>query len=112
MITYKKNNFGVLRDNRKGPVVLPFLGYVPLISRLDRKYLYRAMRKLSDIYGPVAGFYAGPIQPMISVCSYEAVKEVLHNDDLNGRPESAVIQARTFFERLGINFSPLIWPCH
>ena len=80
---------------------MPLLGSLPLLFKLDSKYTYRAMKKLCNIYGPVTGFYAGPFQPIISVCGYEAAKEALHNDDLNGRPESAVILSRTFFERLG-----------
>jgi hypothetical protein len=59
------------------------------------------MQKLAKIHGPVTGFYLGPIQPFISVCGYEAVKEALHNEDLNGRPSSGTITERTFGKKLG-----------
>ena len=59
------------------------------------------MAKMSKAYGPVVGFFVGPNQPMIAVCSHEAIKEALHNEDLNGRPTNAVIQARTYDEKLG-----------
>jgi hypothetical protein len=38
---------------------------------------------------------------MISVCSHEAVKEVMLNEDLNGRPHSSITLARNFGENLG-----------
>lgn len=59
------------------------------------------MHKLSEIYGPVVGFYLGPKQPVISVCGYDAVKEALQNDDLNGRPSNELIETRTFGKKLG-----------
>jgi len=59
------------------------------------------MIKLSEIYGPVVGFYMGPTQPLISVCGYEAVKEALHNDDLSGRPHLAAARERTYGKDLG-----------
>lgn len=63
------------------------------------------MKKLAKKYGPVVGFYIGPSQPFITVVGPEAVKEALHNDDLNGRPSTSVILARTFGEKLGILIS-------
>ena len=49
----------------------------------------------------------GPNQPFISVVGPQAVKEALHNDDLNGRPSNSVILARTFGEKLGLSmFNP------
>jgi hypothetical protein len=59
------------------------------------------MQKLSKTYGPVTGFYLGPIQPFISVVGPQAVKEALHNNDLNGRPTGAILLSRTFGESLG-----------
>lgn len=63
--------------------------------------MYRTMKKLAKTYGPVSGFYVGPNQAFISVVGPQAVKEALHNDDLNGRPSNSVILARTFGEKLG-----------
>lgn len=59
------------------------------------------MKKISEVYGPVVGLYVGPSRPVISVCSHEAMKEAMLNDDLNGRPDLAVMMARTFGEKLG-----------
>ena len=58
------------------------------------------MKKMSEVYGPVTGFYFGP-SIMISVCSHEAVKEAMLNDDLNGRPHSSITLARNFGTNLG-----------
>jgi methyl farnesoate epoxidase/farnesoate epoxidase len=64
--------------------------------------IFKAMQKLAKTYGPVTGFYLGPTQPFISVVGPEAVKEALHNNDLNGRPSNAIlIRTRTFGEKLG-----------
>lgn len=56
-------------------------------------------------YGPVVGTYMGPTQPIISVSGHEAIKEVMLNDDLSGRPELAIMMARTFGEGLGNFFT-------
>ena len=62
--------------------------------------IQRAMKKMSEVYGPVTGIYLG-LSPVISVCSHEAVKEALLNEDLNGRPHSSITLARNFGEQLG-----------
>ena len=59
------------------------------------------MKKLSQIYGPVTAYYAGPSQLFISVCGYEAVREALNNPDLDGRPDTAARRERNFGKRLG-----------
>ena len=82
---------------KSGPMGLPFVGYIPFINKLD-PLVHKAMKKLAEIHGPVTGFFLGPIQPFISVCGYEAVKEALHNEDLNGRPSSGTITDRTFMK--------------
>jgi methyl farnesoate epoxidase / farnesoate epoxidase len=82
-----------------GPKGIPFFGYLPFLS--NGEPVYQTMKKLAKTYGPVAGFYVGPNQPFISVVGPQAVKEALHNDDLNGRPSNSVIIARTFGEKLG-----------
>jgi methyl farnesoate epoxidase / farnesoate epoxidase len=82
-----------------GPRGVPLLGYIPFIKKHDPVYPFRAMIKLSEMYGPVVGFYMGPTQPLISVCGHEAVKEALHNDDLNGRP--SLVARRTYGADLG-----------
>ncbi|KAK4014855.1 hypothetical protein OUZ56_027365 [Daphnia magna] len=87
-----------------GPRGLPLVGYLPFFSSWDPQYPHKAMKKISEVYGPVVGLYVGPSRPVISVCSHEAMKEAMLNDDLNGRPDSAVMMARTFGEKLGIMF--------
>ena len=49
----------------------------------------------------MTGFYLGATQPFISVVGPQAVKEALHNSDLNGRPTGAILLSRTFGESLG-----------
>lgn len=61
------------------------------------------MAKMNKIYGPVVGLFFGPSQPLIAVCGHEAAKEALLNEDLNGRPTTAVLQARTYDKKLGNN---------
>lgn len=85
-----------------GPRGLPLVGYIPFLKNHDAKP-YKALIKLSQIYGPVTGFYMGP-SFTVSVCGYEAVVEALHNEDLNGRPDSAARRERTFGKRLGLMF--------
>ena len=78
---------------------MPLLGYAPLMPK--KEPIFKFMQKLSKTYGPVTGFYLGPIQPFISVVGPQAVKEALHNNDLNGRPTGAILLSRTFGESLG-----------
>lgn len=78
------------------------VGYIPFLSKLDPEYPHLALKKLSDHYGPVTGFYLGPSQPFISVCGYQAVREALYNEDLAGRPSNAARRERTFGQRLGV----------
>lgn len=89
-----------------GPRGLPIIGYIPFLSYDDPKNPFKALKKLSDSYGPVVGFYLGPSQPFISICGYEAVKEVLHNDNFNGRPVFKVSMITDGLWRTGMgNFS-------
>nr|QSD59127.1 CYP370A15 [Diaphanosoma celebensis]QST15067.1 CYP370A5 protein [Diaphanosoma celebensis] len=88
-----------------GPRGVPLLGYIPFVKRHDPVYPFKAMMKLSEMYGPVVGFYMGPRQAFISVCGYEAVKEALHNDDIIGRPHLPAQQERTYGKNLGIMFT-------
>ena len=63
---------------------MPIFGYVPFLFRHD-PYVYKALVKLSKIYGLVVGFVFDLFPPVISVCGYDAIKEALHNPDLDGR---------------------------
>ena len=84
-----------------GPRGLPILGYAPFFPRLDPKRPHNALQILSKTYGAVTGFYLGPCQPFVGVVGIDAVKEALHNDDLNGRPGTPVILSRSWGEKLG-----------
>lgn len=79
---------------------MPLVGYLPFLSSWDQQYPHRALQKMSEVYGPVTGFYLG-LSTMISVCSHEAVKEAMLNENLNGRPHSSITLARNFGENLG-----------
>ncbi|XP_032796985.2 methyl farnesoate epoxidase [Daphnia magna] len=87
-----------------GPRGLPLLGYLPFLSSWDPQYPHKAMKKISEVYGPVVGMYFGLSKPIISVCGHEAVKEALHNEDLDGRPYIPAALGRTFGEHLGLMF--------
>lgn len=62
---------------------------------------YQYLMDVSKQYGPVVGFFMGPLQTrFISVCGAEAAKEALSNPDLDGRPDLAIGRSRT--EGLGL----------
>ncbi|XP_032795655.1 methyl farnesoate epoxidase [Daphnia magna] len=85
-----------------GPRGVPLLGYAPLLAK--KGPLFKLILNLTKKYGPVTGFYVGPTQPFICVAGPKAVKEALHNDDLDGRPCGAILMSRTFGKRLGLLF--------
>lgn len=94
-----KNRFTLIL----GPKGLPILGYAPFINEHHPTYPFIALQKLAKIYGPVVGFFLGPKTKFISVCGYEAVREALLNEDLNGRPDNPIIKVRTYHQRLGLS---------
>lgn len=63
--------------------------------------IFSAMPELSRRFGPVVGFFLGPSQPVIAVCSREVAKEALLNTDLDGRPDHFNVTSLTFGEKLG-----------
>ena len=79
------------------------VGYIPFFNSHDPQYPFKGMKKLAEKYGPVTAFYLGPSKPFISICGFEAVQEALRNTDLDGRPDSVPLRARTCNERLGIS---------
>lgn len=78
---------------------MPLVGYIPFLATGDQPQNF--LKKLGDVYGPVTGLFLGPTQPFIIVRGYEAVKEALLNDDLNGRMDSSIIRARSYGKRIG-----------
>ena len=67
----------------------------------DKPAAYFKYQQLSQTYGSVVGFYVGLNQPVIVVTGYKAVKDVLLNDDLIGRPSSSMARSRSFGQNLG-----------
>ena len=65
---------------------MPFFGYAPFILKHDpSRLLYKALANFSKITDPVNGGFLGLSLPVVSINSYEAVKEALLNQDLDGR---------------------------
>lgn len=84
-----------------GPRGLPLLGYIPFLSFYDAVFPYKALKKLGDVYGPVVGFYLGPRKPCVSVSGYDAVREALRNQHLDGRVVTPAILQRSFGKPYG-----------
>lgn len=92
-----------------GPKGMPLIGYLPKYTSHTPEgepvNIYQYLNNVSKTFGPVAGFFMGPLQtPFISVCGAEAVKEALNNPDLDGRPDTPVGRSRTAGLGLGILF--------
>ncbi|XP_042885578.1 methyl farnesoate epoxidase-like [Penaeus japonicus] len=66
-----------------GPPRTPFVGFLP---KMERHLVHKQMWRLADTYGPVVGLFFAHL-PVVVVNGWEAIKESLQNDDLNGRPE-------------------------
>lgn len=94
---YVTSLFGM--NHRQGPRGVPILGYAPLLEK--KEPLFKLILNLAKQYGVVTGFYVGPTQPFICVVGPQAVKEALHNKDLDGRSCGGILLSRTFGKRLG-----------
>ncbi|KAK8744986.1 hypothetical protein OTU49_000388, partial [Cherax quadricarinatus] len=84
-----------------GPSRLPLFGFLPY---MDAKNPHKQLWKLSSTFGDVVGLFLGS-QPTVIVNGWEAVKESLLNDDLNGRAENSFIKLRDGGEYLGVMFT-------
>ncbi|KAK8376326.1 hypothetical protein O3P69_009756 [Scylla paramamosain] len=82
-----------------GPPRLPLVGFLPF---MEQQLPHKQLWNLSSTYGPVVGLYLGT-QPCVIVNGWEAVKEALLNDDLNGRPENVFFKI-VFGGQRGIMF--------
>ena len=60
--------------------------------------MVRVMVKQSEQYGPVVGLFMVS-KPFVCVTGYEAVRDVMLNPDLMGRPNSFVFRLRTKNDR-------------
>lgn len=95
--------YGMTRKPRgfpPGPARLPLLGFLP---SLERHLVHKQLWRLSNTYGPVVGLYFGR-KPFVIVNGWDAVKESLANDDLNGRPELPFRKMAMGGEMLGVMF--------
>lgn len=98
--TIKPRNFPL------GPNWIPILGSAREVYRLREKtgYLYKAVKELSVRYckdGPALGLKIGK-DKIVMVNTLEANKEMLYNEDLDGRPKGIFYQTRTWGERRGV----------
>lgn len=85
-----------------GPKWLPFVGCFLTVRRLKAKhrYAYLAFQELAKTYGPILGLKLGG-QKVVVVSSHDLVKEVLLQDEFNGRPDGFFFRVRSFGKRQG-----------
>ncbi|CAH2035574.1 unnamed protein product, partial [Iphiclides podalirius] len=89
-----------------GPKWLPIIGSAREVYQLREKtgYLYKAVKELCDVYckgAPVLGLKIGKDR-IVMVNSLEANREMLFNEDIDGRPKGIFYQTRTWGERKGV----------
>lgn len=89
-----------------GPAWIPFVGCSYDVYKLREKsgYLYKAVNALSEKYGvsdSILGLRIGKDR-IVMVNSLEANKEMLFNEDLDGRPQGIFYETRTWGERRGV----------
>lgn len=89
-----------------GPKWFPILGCALEVHRyrIQTGYLVTAVRELANKYGPILGLKVGQ-DVQVLVHGYENVKEMLTNENFNGRPNGAFYIERTFGLRRGIMFT-------
>lgn len=89
-----------------GPSWLPVVGSAVALfkERKLNKFLYKATVKLAEKYSPkhrVLGLRIGKDR-IVVVCGYESIKEMLLNEDIDGRPTGPFYETRTWGERRGV----------
>ncbi|CAH0402111.1 unnamed protein product [Chilo suppressalis] len=89
-----------------GPKWVPVLGCAAEVAKLREKtgYLYKAVKELSKTYctnGGALGLKIGKDR-IVMVNTLEANREMLGNEDLDGRPKGIFYQTRTWGERRGV----------
>lgn len=94
------------RNFPPGPKWAPVLGCAIEVHRHREKtgYLYKAIKELSNKYckdGPVLGIRIGKDR-MVMVNTLDANKEMLFNEDIDGRPKGIFYQTRTWGQRRGV----------
>ncbi|XP_045458371.1 probable cytochrome P450 303a1 [Melitaea cinxia] len=89
-----------------GPKWLPIVGSALEINKIRKKtkYLYKSYKELSKLYskdGHLLGLKVGKDR-IVMVNTVEANKEMLYNEDIDGRPKGIFYQTRTWGERKGV----------
>lgn len=89
-----------------GPKWLPIIGSALEVNKSREKtgYLYKSLKELSKLYsndGHLLGLKIGKDR-IVVVNSVEANKEMLYNEDFDGRPKGIFYQTRTWGERIGV----------
>lgn len=86
-----------------GPNWLPFLGSALAVHKIRKRtgYLYRATAEMAREYGPVIGLRVGRDRQVIAY-GYDAIKQMLTDDDFSGRPTGIFYRARTWGTRRGV----------
>lgn len=86
-----------------GPNWLPFLGSALAVYKIRKRtgYLYTATAELAKNFGPVIGLRIGRDRQVIAY-GYDAIKQMLTDDDFSGRPTGIFYEARTWGTRRGV----------
>lgn len=89
-----------------GPQWLPIIGCALELNNLRKKtgYLVDATNALSAQYGPVLGLRIGQDKQVVCF-SFEAIRQMLTDEDISGRPNGFFYQARTWEKRRGLLFT-------
>ena len=66
-------------------------------------YLYKATAELARMYGPIVGLRVGKDRQVVCF-GYEAIKEMLTKEELDGRPQGPFYETRTWGTRRGFTF--------
>ncbi|XP_023940890.2 probable cytochrome P450 303a1 [Bicyclus anynana] len=89
-----------------GPKWMPIVGSAIEVNKMREKtgYLYKSVKQLAAIYcqgEPLIGLKIGKDR-IVMVNTVEANKEMLNNEDIDGRPKGIFYQTRTWGKRRGV----------
>ncbi|XP_046589303.1 probable cytochrome P450 305a1 [Neodiprion lecontei] len=90
-----------------GPLPWPIVGNLPLLRSLSRKFggQDHALLELSCKYGSDLVALRVGSNDLIAVSGQEAIQQVLHNEEYDGRPWNEFINLRNFGHKNGITFN-------
>nr|CAD7612719.1 unnamed protein product [Timema genevievae] len=80
-----------------GPISLPLIGSA---FSIPKSYIHFTMMEWQEKYGSLTGLMLGS-QPIVAVNGPKAVLEVLRREELQDRPDTFTLRARTFNKRIG-----------